>query len=111
MIVIDAQIRFWLRVAADLGIEIVSPFEAVLPDGSRISATALVRSFGAERGMVIVADFADIKSHTDALRKGGYGYSADLGRSPDRYDRELMIEVLADWGWTGDPAKKPSRLP
>jgi hypothetical protein len=107
----DVQVRFWRRVAADLDIEIVAPFEAVLADGSRVTAAALVKSFGAENGMVVDADFALIRPHTRALVEADYGYCANLGGSPDRYDRDAMIEVLADWEWTGDPAKKPSWLP
>jgi hypothetical protein len=108
---LSPEIEFWKRVADDLGIEIITPFETTLSDGSQIAASALVKDFGLKRGMVVSANFAVLSPHADRLIEDGYGYSSNLGRAPQDYKRDSMIEVLADWKWSGDPAKKPDWLP
>jgi len=109
--VTPSEVLFWKRVAADLGIDIVAPFEMTLPSGARLEAAALVRNFGPKLGMVVDAKFAIIRPHAKELRELGYGFSSNIGHSPDLYRRDDMIEVLADWGWSGPTDQKPHWLP
>ena len=104
------EILFWQRVAKDLGIDIVTPFEAVFSDGSRLTVSAWVKNFGAPRGMLINADYDVLKPHKHKIVESGYGYSSNLGSSADRYERSSMIEVLKDWGWSGTADEKPDWL-
>ncbi|HKU99788.1 MAG TPA: hypothetical protein VJR58_31120 [Vineibacter sp.] len=102
------QVRAWHRLAMDLGIEVVAPCEINLANGSRFRATAHVRNFGAENGMVVEPNYAALKPYADALTAAGYGYSAmELN---DLWDRAAVIEMLADWGWTS-PRPRPPWLP
>ena len=94
----------WRSAALDLGIEVDSPF--VLPvDGQVLECVALVKNFGARVGMLVL-DGGPERQHKvrDLLAEAldlGYGYSfMDLGP----YEREELIDVLDDWGWSGDHA-------
>jgi hypothetical protein len=104
------EVQFWQKAAADLGIDVVTPFETTLTDGTRVEVSALVRDFGAKRGMVVDANYDIIQPYTKKLVEDGYGFSSNFGESPESYDRDSMIEILADWGWSGEPAKKPDCL-
>jgi hypothetical protein len=107
-----SETAFWECVAEDLGIEIVAPFEAPLPDGSHIKFSALVKGFGAKNGMLVGADYAIIKPHAGRLLDSGYGYCAVLGGgTANTYERDSMIEVFADWGWSGPSDRRPTWLP
>jgi hypothetical protein len=105
------EVLFWQRTSNDLGIEVVAPFEVTLSDGSQFTFPALVKDFGNRNGMVVAADFAVIRPHAQKLLDAGYGYSSNIGHSPESYQREDMIKILADWGWTGSRERKPSWLP
>jgi hypothetical protein len=52
-----SEVEFWRKTSADLGIEIVAPFELILPEGLSIVASALVRDFGPRLGMIVDADY------------------------------------------------------
>jgi hypothetical protein len=100
--------QFWLDAADDLGLEVVSPFELALLTGARIGAIALVRRFGPANGMLIIEDFELVRDHTDALRRESYGYSTFDEGQLGNYERRAAIEMLSDWGWSGDPEQAPS---
>lgn len=104
------EIQFWKRTAKDLEIEIETPFRLALPGGANLYVSALVKDFGPRRGMVVDADYSIISPHISALKEQGFGYSGNLGGAPDTYDRAGMIEVLADWGWSGPSNQKPAWL-
>ncbi len=58
--------------------------------------------------MLLVEDFNQIALNADDLIAAGYGVSVLNGVDVDEpYDRDVIIEVLADWGWSGDKEKKP----
>ena len=104
------EIAFWKMVSEDLEIDIVTPFEAVFSDGARFRAAALVKNFGPPRGMLIASDYDTLKPYVKKIIENGYGYSAQLGNSPEGYDRGTMLVILKDWGWSGAEDKRPSWL-
>ena len=104
------EVEFWKIVSDDLGIGVVTPFEAIFSDGTRLGAAALVKEFGAPRGMLIVFDYNRLKPYVQKIIENGYGYSAQLGNSPAGYSRCTMIYLLKDWGWSGAQDKRPSWL-
>jgi hypothetical protein len=61
--------------------------------------------------MVVDAGRDAIIPHTKTLVADGYGYSCMVGGSPEEYDRGEMMEILADWSWSGDAALRPAWLP
>jgi hypothetical protein len=100
-------IEEWEMVRDDLGIEIVAPYVVDLGDGKKLSVPILVKHFGHKQGMLVVSDFQDLKPYENQVWAMGYGMSV-LEEPTEPYDREVMIELLSDWGWTGDPARKPA---
>lgn len=99
----------WFRVAEILGVEIVAPYSAELPSGARIDASVLVKRFGARVGMLIVTDYARVRSELAALDAAGYGFSVLEEPEPaDPFDVEEYAEMLRDWGWAGSQESRPS---
>jgi hypothetical protein len=99
------------EVSKQLGVEFDIPFTAVLSDGTRIQASARVRNFGAVNGMLLVPSAEALKIGAKQLIAEGYGYCVidDLG-STGEADLDAAKEMLADWGWSGDPRLMPSWL-
>ncbi len=97
---------YWRRAAADLEIEVTVPFELVLADETRLHADALVRDFGADRGMLIVSSSAEVSRHRKELERLGFGFST-MADPTDDYGRWDCIAVLRDWGWTGNLTGSP----
>ena len=91
------QVSAWHSVASKLGLAIDEPCEIVLKDGTVIRAAAYIRNFGAPRGMVVDPDFAALRPFVDLLGENGFGFSA----MEIEGDAMALIEVLADWGWSG----------
>jgi hypothetical protein len=96
----------WSEAARDLGLAIDAPFVLSLPSGASIQATVRLRGFGDRQGMLLISDFERIASHADTLADLGYGFST-LDDPGDLYDREVCLELLRDWGWTGPEALRP----
>jgi hypothetical protein len=104
------QTVFWKMASEDLGVDIVTPFDAVLSNGTRLHVAALVKNFGAPRGMLIAFAYDTLKPYVRKIIEDGYGYSAQLGNSPAGYDRATMLDILKDWGWSGSEDKRPPWL-
>lgn len=60
--------------------------------------------------MLVAADHAVLASFTARIVDDGYGYSSNVGTDPDLYDRNEIMEMLKDWGWTGPEDRKPDWL-
>jgi hypothetical protein len=87
-------LRCWREAAADLGIEVTQLDDAIV-----------VPRFGSEAGMLC----ATLEGQRELRRRAeelGMGWSA-LGAAYLRYDRELFIETLDDWGWCGEAPAPP----
>jgi hypothetical protein len=107
---VDTSELFWRRVSEDLAIDIVTPFEVVFPDNTRLRVSALVKDFGRLRGMLVVENYDEVAPHTKKIIESGFGYCAKVGGLPERYDRTSMIDVLRDWGWCGPEDQRPRWL-
>jgi len=102
---------YWRIAAADLDLAVVAPFELRLPSGELVCAEALVVSFGARRGTLIINDLAAVWGHRDEIAKEGYGFS--VMDPPDRdevYEASDAREMLDDWGWAGEDSNRPHWL-
>ncbi len=97
---------YWRRLGEDLGIEVyVDSFVIGLENIGRVDA--VLPSFGGANGMIVVNDFDQIEAFLAALNESGYGFSTFLAE--DKYNRDDAIELLRDWGWTGN-GKPPEWL-
>jgi hypothetical protein len=99
-------IQAWPEAAQDLGIEIIVPFVLTLKNGETVRADLLVKDFGPT---LVITDEAEetLNSLGDELGVEGYGYSAFCGEELV-YDRDLFIDTLNDWGWTGPGNRRPN---
>lgn len=90
----EAIQRSWQQAASDLDIEVEAVGDAVL-----------VADFGSPSGMICA--LRRTRDEWEGLRRLAEsrkaGWSA-LGHPFLRYDREVFIEALCDWGWCGDGA-------
>jgi len=99
-------IQAWQEAAQDLGIEIVLPFVLTLTNGETVHADILVKDFGPT--LVFTDKAVEILNRLgDQLGVAGYGYSAFCGDELV-YDRDLFIDTLNDWGWTGPEDRRPT---
>jgi len=102
------HIDYWQRISNDLHVEVVGPTFLQIASGMRLEVDVLVKNFGAEHGMIIVADASKIAGLHDAIIATGFGFSIMDAPSADRmYEREVAISVLLDWGWTGPDNEAP----
>jgi hypothetical protein len=106
----DPLVEAWTAAARDLGLDIVAPFDLALPSGTRIRVPLLLRQFGAREGMLLVADSKILKEAEDELVESGYGYSVLGGGGYEQYARDMFIETLRDWGWSGLESEQPRWL-
>jgi hypothetical protein len=94
----------WRDAATDLGIEVVAPFK---PADASAACIAWVPNFGSSHGTVVVGRrTADGNIRYMADSRGMY-YSEVDEAEYGRYDRDLFVATLNDWGWHGDPSAVP----
>jgi hypothetical protein len=99
----------WAQAAADLGLDIDVPYSVRLPSGASVDARVHLRNFGGDNGMLVVSDYSIVSMLLDELASQGYGFSVlDDPLQSEVYDREVFIEMLTDWGWSGTSAERPS---
>ena len=74
-------------------------------------AAVLVRRFGGPKGMLILSDYAPVVGRIDEIVQAGFGCSImSAPAAAEAYAREEFVELLADWGWTGDESERPDWL-
>jgi len=103
----------WLTAARELDLDIKVPFELKAKTFS-LTAQVLLKNFGGDAGMLIVSNYRVIEPFRDQIIKMGYGFVTMA--EPERdwpftgEEKEAFIEMLAEWGWTGDPDAEPEWL-
>jgi len=95
--------KAWLEAAADLGIRVVAPFELQVEGGARVSFEAHIPDFGGPKGTVA----AGADNRIAGVREQNGYFPSDLGSPYRRYIRQLFIDTLLDWGWSGEPGAEP----
>lgn len=101
-------INHWEMAASDLGLDLVVPYCLVLDSGIELNALFLVKDFGSPKGMLIFSHYEQIESCSDYVLSAGYGFAVlDMPSESEVYDRDEFIEVLLDWGWSGEDKKRP----
>jgi hypothetical protein len=95
----------WREAAQDLGFRFVAPF-TLEDQGQTLSYLGWLPQFGSDHGMLIVTtDDLDAQNRLLFVADArGFGVSA-MSTESNPYDRNGVIEVLNDWGWTSsEPA-------
>jgi hypothetical protein len=96
----------WKQAAADLGIQFTSPFVFTGPDGSGHEYLGLVHQFGQRIGAVI--SVVDEPSMRLPNPQGDDYFWSVLGPAYLNYERQLFVDTLNDWQFSGSAADRPS---
>ncbi|EKO89355.1 hypothetical protein LEP1GSC151_2152 [Leptospira interrogans serovar Grippotyphosa str. LT2186] len=103
--------KIWKDAAENLNLEVEIPFSIILADNLKINVSVLLKNFGAKNGMLIITNYEDIEPYLEKIYEAGYGFSTLSEPSEnEQYLRKDFIELLSDWGWTGDVNLKPEWL-
>jgi hypothetical protein len=97
----DGLVEAWSEAATDLDIRIEVPTTLDI-GGLTGEFPVRILDFGSVNGMVLALGPSEPRLMA-ALRGEQQGFSY-LNESYCRYDRELFISALNDWGWSGDGA-------
>lgn len=99
----------WKRAAIELAIDVVAPFSLkVANDTIILDACFFVKNFGAKNGMLIFNDYSEIKPYINDIKLKDYGFSIiDEPTKEGEFFIEDYMDVLSDWGWTGDDSERP----
>lgn len=101
-------IKIWEKASSDLGLSIITPFVLEVETNTFIEVDLLVKDFGADKGMLILQKFGIISMYEKKIIDMGYGYSVmSEPADNEEYIRSDFIELLNDWGWSGDPNMRP----
>ena len=100
----------WRSAGLDLGIEVMTPFEQTLEDGTVAVCEAFVPHFGSPRGALVISGKTARRFGKKLTKADGVWCSTAGERAGRRYVRKTFIAELEDWGWFGPPDQKPSWL-
>jgi hypothetical protein len=99
----------WRDAAEDLKVTVVAPCELLHKAGDVAAvAVAWIASFGSVQGTVVAGLRSDRAIVQSAARRQGKVCSFINEQSYARYDHDLFVATLNDWGWYGDPAQAPA---
>ena len=105
----EAIAKAWREAASDLAIEVIAPYQITDSSGYVLAdSIALVKHFGSPEGTVIFErhkPLDDVLPHAEA--QGRFCSMLD-SLSYGRYNRDLFLDTLNDWGWYGDPKQRPT---
>lgn len=99
----------WIKVSKELGVEIIPDFTLELRSSSGvvvIKSDLFIKNFGMSKGMLVVSDYNIISAYVCELIELGYGFSI-LSEEDNYNDADYFINVLRDWGWSGDKSLRP----
>ncbi len=95
----DRPERSWQKAAEDLGIRFVHPY-MFTAGGKKHRLTGLLPQFGGKKGALISSRKDAEESRKAAENSGDFFISGLNPYHYDRYNRELFIQTLNDWGWS-----------
>jgi hypothetical protein len=100
------------RACAALGLRIELGYTFSLPNMPDLTAVARISDLGAANGMLIFDNYDEIRELTQQLPDAGYGFSV-LSQPEPSYELDLdsFKEMFTDWGWSGEPGRKPAWMP
>ena len=97
---------FLKRACAELGLEIVTPYDLKIDEKTSIRYDVLLPQLGGKKGMLVTCD-ASLASRE--LIGPDYGYSCyDVYGVWGGYDVEGYQEMFSDWGWKSVESEKPN---
>lgn len=100
----EKMINAWKQAAGDLHIRIETPF-IIKSDNEEFSYPILICDFGSKVGTIV--NLIEDKIDLGVIKNYGYYCSSINSRSYSKYNRDLFIDTLNDWGFFGDDSNKP----
>ena len=92
--------HYWLAVATRNSLSLETDV-SVLLGIETVVFPVILRHFGAERGMVLVTDYLQVRPYRALLVQAGYGFSVLTEPTAALPACDDVGEMLKDWGWTG----------
>ncbi len=103
----DRPEKAWIEASKDLGIRFIHPYTFFATNGEEYKVTGLLPDFGTGKGVLISDRKTDEEAIIMADLTNDYSTTGLSPRYYDKYDRELFIETLSEWGWIGEEKNKP----
>ena len=102
------QVQYLVAACSQLGLEIDPAFEVTL-GGISLVVPARVALLGARNGMLVFNEVSAFWPHlADAILEAHFAFTCYEDNDRDDFELESYIKMFTDWGWSGDPATKPS---
>jgi hypothetical protein len=98
---INRPLNAWINASKDLGIEFIQPYFFTGIDGENYKVTGLLPEFGSGKGTIIISRKDGERADLMAELTNDYFMSALNPTYYDKYNRELFVDTLSDWGWIG----------
>ena len=96
---------FLKRACAELGLEIITPYDLKIDEKTSIRYDVLLPQLGGKKGMLVTCD-ASLAS--EELIGPDYGFSSyDVYSVRGNFDVERYKIMFSDWGWTSAESEKP----
>ena len=103
----DSVSSAWRDAAADLAIDVTAPYDPESGGQPAAACIAWVADFGSPQGTVVVGRRSATEEIRSLADSRGTHYSEIDEAAYSRYDRDLFVATLNDWGWHGDPSAVP----
>ena len=105
-------VEAWRIAADELGIRVTAPAELRDADGTKFQCEALVHDFGSPTGAVVVSRKTERRVRENLRGLGSSVWvCVEPDRQPSEYSRKPYIDQLTDWGWFGEPHRRPDWFP
>jgi hypothetical protein len=98
-------IKAWVKASKDLGVLIETPFLLKI-DNEEIKYDLLIKNFGSASGTLILT--IDDMIYFNKAEKQGFYCSALNPFHYEKYNKNIFIETLNDWGFFGKEEFKPA---
>jgi hypothetical protein len=83
-------------------------YKVALPNMPELTTIARLPDPGASKGMLLFADYREIRSYAHQLRDAGYGFSVmDEPAELEEFQLTSFKDMFVDWGWSGALGDKP----
>jgi hypothetical protein len=111
---IDVLSSVWRKAGDVLGVSIQAPYVFVAQDGGEFRCLAFMPDFGGPKGMLVAGthgpEFKTDPALSAAAASAGLYCSFVNADAYCIFDGDSFKEALRDWGFFGNPCRRPSWL-
>lgn len=101
--------KYLARAAKELDLRIELGYVIHLQSGNTLPTQALFPDLSGALGMVVIDSAENLDEQTEnAITDHGLSISTFSQPLPnEKFDIDSYLQMFAEWGWTGDPSKRP----